>query len=249
MNINNLWGFRKVLIVATIGLAACGTQTGQDVDPIGTSTTATTSTTSTTVAAVVSEWPPPGPIEAGTYRIAPSAWTVADLTLTMPEGWETEYGSPGASKVSGQDGEVGFHFWIVDAIYSDPCVGSGGGADELTEAGPSVDDLATALLEQPFTGATGPVDTTLGGLPAQRIDLAIPDDFDGAACNIPGALQIWHSNQRQDFFVLLGDDTASVYILDVNGERQVFVTQHRAANTTEDITELQTIINSISIGA
>ncbi len=138
---------------------------------------------------------------------------------------------------------------IVDAIYSDPCVGSGGEADELTEVGPSVDDLAAALLTQPFTGATGPFATTLGGLPATRIDLAIPDGFDGAACNIPGELQIWYSVPADKYLVLLADGTASVYILDVNGERQVFVTHYRAGTPDEDLTELQTILDSITIDA
>ncbi len=248
MNIN-LWGLRTVVIMAIVGLAACATQSGQDADQTSTSTTSTTATTSTTVATVVSEWPPPGPIEAGTYHIAPSAWTVADLTVTMPEGWETQYGSPGASKGDDHDGGLSFQFVIVDAIYSDPCVGSGGGSDSLTQVGPSVDDLAAALLAQPSTGATGPVDTTIGGLPATRIDLAIPDDFDGADCNIPGDLQIWHSVPADEYFVLLGDGTASVYIFDVDGERQVFVTQYRAAATAEDLADLQNIIDSISIDA
>jgi hypothetical protein len=115
------------------------------------------------------------------------------------------------------------------------------------QVGPSVDDLVQAILEQPFTVATGPVDTTLGGLPAKRIDLTVADDFDAAACNIPGELQIWHSPPVDKYFVLLGDGTASVYIFDVNGERQVFLTQHRAGASADDISEMQTIIESIRI--
>ncbi len=252
-----LWGLRNVWLVAALGLAACSPHIDRGAVPTSSATTATstsivtTSTTSTsaTAATVNSAFPPSGPVEPGTYHIASSAWSVADLTMTVPEGWETQYGSPGAIKRDGQVGEIAFYFVVVDAIYSDPCVGSGGGADELTRVGPSVDDLAAALIAQPSTAASGPVDTTLGGLPAKRIDLTNPDDFDGSACNIPGELQIWYSAPADKYFVLLADGTASVYILDVNGERQVFLTQYRDGATAEDLKELQTIIDSINIEA
>jgi hypothetical protein len=161
----------------------------------------------------------------------------------LPEGWETQYGAPGAIEHSDQLGELGFYFVIVDAIYSDPCQGAG----ELIEVGPSVDDFGKALLEQPVTVATEPVDTTLGGLPAKRIELTIPDDLDTAACRMGEHLQIWYSPPVDKYFVLLGDGTASVYILDVNGERQVFLRQYRAGAEAEDISEMQTIIESIRI--
>jgi hypothetical protein len=196
-----------------------------------------------------SDFPASGPVEAGTYHIAPSAWNLAGVTLTMPEGWETEHGSPGAINHSDEDGEMGFYFVIPDSIFSDPCVGTAADPWELMEVGPSVDDFASALLDQPHTVATGPHDTTLGGLPAKRVGLTMADDSETSICNVdlPGHVQIWHSAPVDKFFVLLGDGTASVYILDVNGERQVLLTQHRAGASAEDIGEMQAIIDSIQI--
>ena len=224
------------LVTAIIALAACAS-------PQSAQTSTSTTAVSTTVAAARSDFPASGPVEPGTYHIPPSAWNVAGLTMTMPEGWETQYGSPGAIKHSDQDGELGFYFVIVDSIYSDPCEGEG----ELIEVGPNVDDLATALLQQPHTVATGPVDTMIGGLPAKRIELTVPDDLDPAACRMGDHLQIWYSPPADKYFVLLGDGTASVYILDVNGERQVFLAQYRAGATSDDISEMQTVIESIRI--
>lgn len=241
------WKLRNLVLVATVlALAACATQTGQDAP----STTSTTTAAPTTVAEARSDFPAIGPVEAGTYRLPTSAWSVADVTLTMPGGWETDYGAPYAIKSSGPDGAVEFSFMIVDSIFADPCVGSApdeGG--ERMEVGPSVDDLAQALLQQPHTLATGPVDTTIGGLPAKRIDLAMEDDPALATCNtdVPGNLQIWHSDRSDDWFVLFGDGTASVYIFEVNGERQVLQTQYPAGAKTEDINELQEIVESITI--
>ena len=226
------------LVTATVALAACASpQTGQDTIP-STSTTAA----ATTVAAARSDFPPSGPVEAGTYHIPSSAWSVAGVTVTMPDGWETQHGPPTAIKHSDQDGELAFYFVIVDAIFADPCVGVEGG-----EVGPSVDDLVMALLDQPFTKISEPIDTILGGLPAKRIDLTVPDDFDTAACNVPAGLQIWYSQPADKYLVALADGTVSVYIFDVNGERQVFYTQHRTGTSADDISEMQEVVESITI--
>jgi hypothetical protein len=194
-----------------------------------------------TVAPVRSDFPESGPIEAGTYRIEPSVSTVASVTLTLPDGWEAQDGLPYALSDSGPDAEAFFYFVTVSEISSEPCVGPSGLA-----VGPSVDDLVSALLGQPLTETSGPIDTTLGGIPAKRIDMTVPDDVDTAGCNVPGGLQIWYRGLADNYFVLLEDGTASVYILDINGERQVFLTQVRAGTSTEDIAELQAIVDSIT---
>ena len=134
---------------------------------------------------------------------------------------------------------------MVDAIYADACEGSNG---ELREVGPRVHDLADALLQQPGPEANGPIDTTLGGYPAIRIDLKVRQGSDLEACSIEGAgLQIWFSQPADKYFVLLADGTASVYILDVDGERQLFMTQVRSATTDENRAELQAVVDSIDI--
>ena len=90
--------------------------------------------------------------------------------------------------------------------------------------------------------------TTLGGYPASRIDLTVPEGLDLKACRLEGnGLQIWFSHPADDYFVLVPDGTASVYILDVDGQRQVFLTQHRAATSAEDLRELQGVLDSIHI--
>jgi hypothetical protein len=47
----------------------------------------------------------------------------------------------------------------------------------------------------------------------------------------------------------LADGTVAIYILDVNGQRQVFYTQHRVGTSANDLSEMQTIVNSIQIDA
>jgi len=240
-----------LLVALSLGMTAC-TSTAESPSPTSTTlptTVPSTSTvaTSTTITGPRTDFPADGPIEAGRYSIPPSAWSVSGVTLSMPEGWESQYGSPGAIKASGVDGEVGFYFVIVEEIYRDPCVGSAAEVDEFIAVGPIVDDLIAALSSQPHTTTVGPTDTTIGGFPAKRIDLTIADDFDAGVCaNIPGALQIWHSRPVDKYFVLLPDGSASVYVIDVAGERQVLLTQHERA-TAEDIAEMEAIIESMEI--
>jgi hypothetical protein len=184
-----------------------------------------------------------GPIEPGTYGIPKSAWSVVDFTVTMPEGWTVQYGH-NYLKHSDAPDELGFYAVAVDSIYTDACKGDG----VLVDVGPKVNDLAAFLLNQQGPVASGPVETTLGGYPAMRVDLTVPKGLDLETCRLEGAgLQIWYSPPADKYFVLLPDGIARVYILDIDGRRQVLLTQYRSATSNEDIAELQTILDSIHI--
>ena len=187
----------------------------------------------------------PVAVEPGTYEIQSSAWSVTDFTVTFPEDWTVQYGNVYASNTD-EDDEFGFYAVVVDGIYADACDGETG---HVMDVGPSVDDLATALLQQPGPMASGPVETTLGGHPATRIDLTIPEGFDLEACSFGGiGLQIWYSPPPADqYFVLLADGIASVYIVDVDGQRQVFLTQLRSVTSDDDIAELQSVLDSVQL--
>lgn len=65
----------------------------------------------------------PVAIEPGTYRIPKSAWSVADLKVTFPEGWTVQHGHTYLMH-SDADDELGFYVVTVDAIYADACEGS-----------------------------------------------------------------------------------------------------------------------------
>jgi len=183
-------------------------------------------------------------IEPGTYRIPRSAWSVADFTVSFPEGWAAQYGHD-YLKHADADDEFGFYAVVVDAIFADACQGSGG---ELMNVGPSVDDLAEALLQQQGPQASDPVETTLGGYRATRIDLTVPAGFDLKSCNAADiGLQVWYSEPADKNFVLLRDGVTSVYIIDVDGQRQVFLTQYRQGASKEDLRELQAVLDSIHI--
>lgn len=227
-----------------MGPVACG----DDGDDEGTSGTAPPASDADDRSSALSMPAGDAAIDPGTYHIPSSAWSVADFTVTFPEGWSVQYGHVFA-KHQDEDAELGFYPVVVDEIFTDACQGEADPAD----VGPTVDDLVTALLEQPGPVASDPVETTLGGHPATRIDLSVPQDLDLETCRLfedgVHGLQVWYSSPADKHFVLLPDAMASVYILDVDGKRQVFLTQANAAASDEDHAELEAVLDSIRIDA
>ena len=227
-----------LLVVA--GLAGCG----RDSDASGEPDKPASGAPSATLGSI-----PAGdaPLEAGTYAIPRSAWSIADLTVTFPAGWNVWYSHIYGKHPDAHD-EVSFYAVVVDDIYTDPCRGEG----VPVEVGPAVDDLVTALGEQPGLGTSDPVETTLGDHPATRIDLEVPPGLDLTKCRLAGdgvhGLQVWYSEPADKYLVLESDWRASVYVVDVDGERQVFVTQQAPRTSEADLAELQGVLDSIRIG-
>ena len=210
-------------LVAALLLAAL---TGCGGDATGGPQTSTPSATPSSALGTI----PAGtaPIEPGTYRVPSSAWSVVDYTVTFPEGWTVHDGGSYRKHADPSDG-LSLEAFVPDTFYADACEGS---ASEHIEVGFGVEDLATALLEQQGPKASGPVETTLGGYPATRIDLTVPNGFDLKPCSLPDGLQIWFSHPSDGYFVLFPESDASVYIVDVEGQRQVFQTQYGSAAST-----------------
>lgn len=186
----------------------------------------------------------PVAIEAGTHRMPQSAWSVADFEVTLSEGWTVQYGHVFAKHPDTPE-EFGFYAVVVEEIYADACAGSNG---EIVEVGPGVDDLVTALLEQAGPDATEAVPATLGGYSGTRIDLTVPERFDLTPCILGEiGLQVWYSRPADKYFVLLPDARMAIYVLDVDGQTQVFLASYRTASSEEDIAELQAVLDSIQI--
>lgn len=185
-------------------------------------------------------------IAPGRYRIPRSAWSAADFTVTFPAGWSVQYGH--VYHQSDSRGETAELYAIdLDAIFKDSCHGEG----IPEKLGPGVDGLVDALLEQHGTKVGNPVETTVGGYPATRLDLEIPKRLDLEGCRLADdgvlGLQLWYSAPADKYFVLQPRGTASVYALDVDGDRQVFVTQQFSRNP-EDRAEVQAVLDSIRVG-
>lgn len=183
------------------------------------------------------------PLKPGNYFMPRSVWSVEDFWVTFPKGWTVQY-SHVFARHPDQDPEFGFYAVTVDEIYADACRGERGG---IVTVGPAVNDLVDALLEQPGTAKRRPVDTRMGNYPAVRIDLSIPPRMQQRNCFMgPGTgLQVWYSEPTDKYFVLLPGAVTSVYVVEVEGERQVFLAQVGNPDSVADRAELRRVLGSI----
>ena len=241
---------RRTLLAVTAGLLLVAGPAGCSGGSDGSGDSPDASTRPSATLLTMPEWDAADegthtPIEPGTYLIPASPWSVTDFTVAFPDGWTSQYGHVYGSN-SDEPDEFGFYAVVVDEIFSDSCAPE----DESTQAvGPHVDDLYTALRKQAGGAAVSqPVSTTLGGYPATRIDLEIPEHVDVAGCRMgPAGLQIWYSEPTDKYFVLLDNGAASVYVVAVDGKRQIFLTQVGNATSAADRAELQAVLDSIRI--
>jgi len=240
-------------LVAALLAAGCG----DDASSSAPETEQATPTSATLPSIPLDDGPP---LEPGTYRVSsegqydgpeapPLLWSIVDYTIAIPEGWKGHSGHYLSKHEDGDESDsLSIYPVLIDEVYADPCEGEGG---PIVTVGPEVDDLVDALLAQPGTATTEPVQTAIGGLPATQVDLEVPKGADLRSCFLadygPPGLQIWFSDPSDKYFVLMPGYTASVYVVDVDGERQVFLTQHGPATSDEDLQELHSMLDSIRI--
>ena len=130
------------------------------------------------------------------------------------------------------DGRV-IVFVIVDDVYADPCDISAG----LVDPGSEVADLAAALVGSPNTESTEPVVVTISGYTGVYLDYT-----NNGGC---GTLQRWTSafGNRE----ALAMERDQVWILDVDGTRLVIDAASFEGTSEEDVAEMHTIVESLTI--
>jgi len=117
--------------------------------------------------------------------------------------------------------------------------------------GPTVDDLATALFAQAEPGASPPIAVTVGGHPGKKIELSIPEDLDVSTCDSDGSFAIFGRwlTAGQSFgaapWTYGNGQHNTVYVIDVDGTRQVIDTMYLPGTSIADRAELDQIVASI----
>lgn len=190
----------------------------------------------------------PVAIEAGTYVVAArSDAVVTPYTITVPAGWEAQHGLT-VGKNGDEQGGLHLDAFVLDRIRltDNACTGPDTLGAELNGAAGLVRGLR-AQASGPRVG--DPVATVVGGRPAIRIDLDYPAGRALSNCRLSvedpglgeGVLQVWFG-----YFVLAPAESANVYVVELGGGAQVFVTRTADDASATDRAELQSILDSIS---
>ncbi len=194
---------------------------------------------------------PAADLEPGaTYRVSDPCCTVVPYTFTVPgSGWFAidPAGIFGKDAIPDPDGyyDVAVSGWIADNVFTDICHWRGNALDP--PLGESADALAEALAAQDDTGATTPVDVTLGGLPARKVDLPSPTGLDVATCDDEKLGRWTHrGNPVEGYPHRYGEGQRDiVYVVDTGRGRQIIHAMFLPGTSDADLAELDELIESI----
>jgi hypothetical protein len=195
-------------------------------------------------------------LEAGvTYWVDPDFNTSTPLYVdfSVPAaGW---LGWTGTYKDVERDGVLHERLTIsiveVSNLTQDACANHG---PRNPAVGPTVEDLAEALTEQPpFEVASAPRDVSAYGYRGKHLALRIPDDMvadDANFAGCVGALRNWMAPIMGDgaYFGYRGPgDTEEYWILDVEDTRLVIAVLTTAGASPQLIAEGQRVLDSLVI--
>jgi hypothetical protein len=254
LSLGRLAALTTALVVAG-GAAACGVGQPAGTEPAAQPTSAATAATSPTTV------PSPSPAFAELHvgSLVPGTTYFIDdrccvgparLFLTAPAGWETfdpifigkdDLADPG------YDILLGAH--LVGNVYTGGCHWKGTALDP--PVGPTVDDLASALVAQGGPGTAAPTDVTIGGYPGKKVALSIPADVDLTTCDHENEFPVfgrWSGPgdpQGGGPWTYGSGQRNTVYIVDVDGARQVIDTMYLPGTSAANLAELDRILASI----
>jgi hypothetical protein len=174
------------------------------------------------------------------------------MTFTVPAaGWSAFDPMFVGKNIAGGGDVFDLYFspHLVANVYTGGCHWLG---TALTpRLGPSVDNLATALLAQAGPGASPPIAVTVGGHPGKKVELSIPQDVDVTKCDSDGDFTLFGRwlPAAQSYgaapWTYGNGQHNTVYIVDVDGTRQVIDTMYLPGTSTADRAELDQIVASI----
>jgi hypothetical protein len=203
-------------------------------------------------------FPQPTALAAGTYFWDVGTEPPVRFTFTVPDGWTNR--NDIIRKDHNGPGEVALGLWIVTNTYADPCRWQESLLDP--PVGPTVEDLAAALMDQVGRNASASTEAVVGGYPATKIELSVPADLDLATCD-NGYFRDWlqqgelHSQNPELDVAAVGVNPNNVlfrsgqvnvvYILDVEGARIVVNTWHMPGSSEANLAELEAVLGSVRI--
>jgi hypothetical protein len=188
------------------------------------------------------------PLAAGTYRLARGSVSedgeFPPILISVPAGWE---GSRRFVRILRPDEEIGrvaVQFWDVDQVYGHPCPSRG----TLFQPGPSVNDLASALVDVPLRHATQPTDVTVDGYIGKSLEWSVPADIDFADCDPESDedyFDSWTDTDGGGRYQQGPGQVDRLWILDIDGARLVIDAFWMPSATSDEREQLLDVVESI----
>ena len=101
-----------------------------------------------------------------------------------------------------------------------------------------------ALGEQKGHATSAPVEVMFGGVPATRLEIRIPPEYDETKCDNPD-LQIWPDSTLDNSLWAFAAETITIYVIEGPGTT-VFTSVQRDDTNSTDIGWMQAILASVS---
>ena len=213
-----------LLAAVSLLLAACSDETSgatQDSSSPPSSSPASSGATESTTAGQppwkpLSDEPEGVPLDPGAYGLIPNGVSDHVAVIQAPEGYQ-QLG--GWTFVAGEPFRA-MGFQTAKRVVPDPC-GSGRHSkfDAAVDPGPSVKDLADALVAQKGVETSEPAPVTVDGHHGVYLTYQVAKGIDVSSCE-EGAFDIFSTGPGA-WYLEAPRERAAIWILDVAGERLV----------------------------
>ncbi|HEY3016415.1 MAG TPA: hypothetical protein VGJ41_14960 [Nocardioides sp.] len=244
MTRNSTRGILPLLVAASLLLAACGN------DPSGATQSATTPSTGAKdgTTDVGPAWrylagePEDVPLPAGAYGLTANGVSDHVVVIQAPEGFRQFAGFAFLQLEPQPFRTMGFH--TAARVPPDPCGSKGHDKfDAAVDPGPSVRDLANALVAQLGAETSKPIPVTVDGHLGLYLTYQVEKGIDVAKCQ-EQAFDIFNTGPDGVFYLGASLERAAIWILDVDGERLVLAWVAAPGVTRAQMRELTRMVRS-----
>jgi hypothetical protein len=219
-----------LLAAAPLLIAGCSDNAQGAAAKASTTTSTSSATDDTTAGAppwtLLSNEPEGVPLDARVYALAPSGSSQYVVLIRAPEGYQGFGGWTFVAGESATSGEAGTPFHAMgsltaERVYPDPCGSLRRKAQTLADPGPTVADLAKALVAQKGATTSSPRPVTLDGHKGLYLDYQVSKGVDVRDCGAHAFDIFGTETGGASWYLETARERAAIWILDVDGERLV----------------------------
>jgi hypothetical protein len=213
-------GILPLLAAASLLITACSDDTSTATPPESSPTPSSGTTDGTTdvgpVWRLLSEEPEDVQLDPGAYGLTPNGVSDHVAVVQAPKGYQN---IGGWTFVTGEPFRA-MGFVTADRVPPDPCGSEGHSKFEAAvDPGPSVEDLADALVAQEGAVTSKPVPVTVDGHQGLYLTYQVGKGIDVAKCEAQ-AFDIFSTGPGA-WYLETARERAAIWILEVDGERLV----------------------------